>query len=80
MTTCVVLLYTCYSVFCVLDKTCEFVIWCYMLSADQVYGDQEMNTVVRNHCMDYMVSPFFRGYARQDLINLYKAIVDYSFV
>ncbi len=27
-----------------------------MLSADQVYGDQEMNTVVRNHCMDYMVS------------------------
>lgn len=24
--------------------------------ADQVYGDQEMHTVVRNHCMDYIVS------------------------
>lgn len=24
--------------------------------ADQVYGDQEMHSVVRNHCMDYMVS------------------------
>ncbi len=27
-----------------------------MLAADQVYGDQEMHSVVRNHCMDYMVS------------------------
>ena len=25
-------------------------------TADQVYGDQEMHSVVRNHCMDYMVS------------------------
>ena len=24
--------------------------------ADQVYGDQEMHAVVRNHCMDYIVS------------------------
>lgn len=24
--------------------------------ADQVYGDQEMHSVVRKHCMDYMVS------------------------
>ncbi len=23
--------------------------------ADQVYGDQEMHSVVRNQCMDYMV-------------------------
>lgn len=23
--------------------------------ADQVYGDQEMHAVVRNHCMDYIV-------------------------
>ena len=25
------------------------------LVADQVYGDQEMHTEVRRHCMDYMV-------------------------
>ena len=24
-------------------------------AADQVYGDQEMHSVVRNHCLDYMV-------------------------
>ena len=24
-------------------------------SADQIYGDQEMNSVVRNMCIDYMV-------------------------
>lgn len=24
--------------------------------ADQVYGDQEMHSVVRTHCMDYIVS------------------------
>lgn len=23
--------------------------------ADQVYGDQEMHSVVRTHCMDYIV-------------------------
>lgn len=23
--------------------------------SDQVYGDQEMHTVVRKHCMDYIV-------------------------
>lgn len=27
--------------------------------ADQVYGDQEMHAVVRNHCMDYIVSIIF---------------------
>lgn len=26
--------------------------------ADQVYGDQEMHAVVRNHCMDYIVKNF----------------------
>ena len=25
------------------------------ISADQVYGDQEMHSMVRSHCMDYMV-------------------------
>ena len=25
--------------------------------ADQIYGDQEMHASVRNHCMDYIVSP-----------------------
>lgn len=29
--------------------------------ADQVYGDQEMHSVVRTHCMDYIVS-FFTNY------------------
>lgn len=24
--------------------------------ADQVYGDQEMHSTVRKHCMDYIVS------------------------
>lgn len=28
----------------------------YMCAADQVYGDQEMHSTVRNLCMDYMVS------------------------
>lgn len=27
----------------------------YFVSADQVYGDQEMHSEVRRHCMDYMV-------------------------
>ena len=26
------------------------------VSADQVYGDQEMHSTVRNLCLDYMVS------------------------
>ena len=26
--------------------------------ADQIFGDQEMHGVVRNHCMDYIVSQF----------------------
>ena len=28
-------------------------LWC--VSADQVYGDQEMHGTVRKHCIDYMV-------------------------
>lgn len=35
-------------------------VWIYSLplcvSADQVYGDQDMHEVVRKHCMDYLVS------------------------
>ena len=27
--------------------------------ADQIFGDQEMHGVVRNHCMDYIVSQLF---------------------
>ena len=27
--------------------------------SDQVYGDQDMHSVVRKHCMDYIVSYFF---------------------
>ena len=27
----------------------------FVLLADQVYGDQEMHSIVRKHCMDYMV-------------------------
>ena len=27
----------------------------HFVSADHVYGDQEMHSVVRRHCMDYMV-------------------------
>ena len=34
----------------------------YMLyAADQVYGDQEMHSTVRNLCMDYMVSWVGKG-------------------
>lgn len=29
---------------------------CVCVSADQVYGDQDMHEVVRKHCMDYLVS------------------------
>ena len=34
---------------CVMYGTCICVL------ADQVYGDQEMHSIVRKHCMDYMV-------------------------
>ncbi|XP_065656928.1 OTU domain-containing protein 5 isoform X2 [Hydra vulgaris] len=36
--------------------------------ADQVYGDQEMHSVVRKHCIDYMVknSDFFSQYVTED--------------
>ena len=27
----------------------------FVILADQVYGDQEMHSIVRKHCMDYMV-------------------------
>lgn len=30
--------------------------------ADQVYGDQEMHSVVRTHCMDYIVNYWLRFY------------------
>ncbi|XP_031549640.1 OTU domain-containing protein 5-B-like isoform X2 [Actinia tenebrosa] len=36
--------------------------------ADQVYGDQEMHTVVRKHCMDYMLKnmDYFSQYVTED--------------
>ncbi|XP_070559838.1 OTU domain-containing protein 5-like [Ptychodera flava] len=36
--------------------------------ADQVYGDQEMHSIVRNHCMDYMVknADHFSQYVTED--------------
>ncbi|XP_077994967.1 OTU domain-containing protein 5-B-like [Glandiceps talaboti] len=36
--------------------------------ADQVYGDQEMHSIVRNHCMDYMVknTDYFSQYVTED--------------
>nr|XP_006822205.1 PREDICTED: OTU domain-containing protein 5-like [Saccoglossus kowalevskii] len=36
--------------------------------ADQVYGDQEMHSIVRNHCMDYMLknSDHFSQYVTED--------------
>ncbi|XP_066995460.1 OTU domain-containing protein 5-A [Anabrus simplex] len=36
--------------------------------ADQVYGDQDMHTVVRNHCMDYIAanSDYFSHYVTED--------------
>lgn len=39
--------------------------------ADQVYGDQEMNTVVRRHCMDYMVQnrDFFSQFITEDFLS-----------
>lgn len=37
--------------------------------ADQVYGDQEMHAVVRNHCMDYIAAnrDFFSQYLTEDV-------------
>lgn len=40
--------------------------------ADQVYGDQEMHAVVRNHCMDYIVSMVF--------ISVFKDIFFFRFI
>lgn len=39
--------------------------------ADQVYGDQEMHSVVRQHCMDYMVKnrDFFSQYITEDFAS-----------
>ncbi|ESO82332.1 hypothetical protein LOTGIDRAFT_53774, partial [Lottia gigantea] len=39
--------------------------------ADQVYGDQEMNGIVRKHCIDYMSknSDFFSQYVTEDFIT-----------
>ena len=37
---------------------CHYVFYFHSITwppADQVYGDQEMHSVVRNNCMDYMV-------------------------
>ena len=31
----------------------SYVVFC--VSADQVFGDQEMHGTVRKHCIDYMV-------------------------
>ena len=31
----------------------------YLSTAEHVYGDQEMHSVVRRHCMDYMVIKVF---------------------
>ncbi|ELU11592.1 hypothetical protein CAPTEDRAFT_227475 [Capitella teleta] len=42
--------------------------------ADQIYGDQEMHSSVRNHCVDYMAKnkDFFKAYVTEDF-NLYLA-------
>lgn len=39
--------------------------------ADQVYGDQEMHSIVRNHCMDYMMknSEFFSKFITEDFTS-----------
>eukprot|EP00794_Sanderia_malayensis_P006057 gene6057-6759_t len=36
--------------------------------ADQVYGDQEMHSIVRNHCMDYMLknADYFSKFVTED--------------
>ncbi|XP_012585779.1 PREDICTED: OTU domain-containing protein 5 isoform X3 [Condylura cristata] len=38
------------------------------LSADQVYGDQDMHEVVRKHCMDYLMknADYFSNYVTED--------------
>lgn len=49
--------------------------------ADQVYGDQEMNTVVRRHCMDYMVQnrDFFSQYITEDFLSyIRRKRIDHS--
>jgi len=49
--------------------------------ADQVYGDQEMHTVVRRHCMDYMVQnrDFFSQYITEDFLSyIRRKRVDHS--
>ncbi|KAI8511446.1 OTU domain-containing protein 5 [Branchiostoma belcheri] len=39
--------------------------------ADQVYGDQEMHSIVRNHCMDYMLKnyDYFSQYVTEDFMT-----------
>ncbi|CAB4041338.1 OTU domain-containing 5-A-like [Paramuricea clavata] len=39
----------------VIKKTVEDGACLFRAVADQVYGDQEMHSIVRKHCMDYMV-------------------------
>ena len=46
---CVCLVCFCSAIFC-----CNS-LFCFCFLADQIYGDQEMNSVVRNMCIDYMV-------------------------
>ena len=38
-----------------LDKWHDTASWHCCITADQVYGDQEMHAVIRKSCVDYMV-------------------------
>ena len=43
---------------------------CVDITADQVYGDQDWHSVVRNQCLDYMVSTFIILYDMLSSLDL----------
>jgi hypothetical protein len=40
-----------------------------ILIADQIYGDEEMHSIARNHCMDHIV----RALSRKFIFFFYKS-------
>ncbi|XP_046841652.1 OTU domain-containing protein 5-A-like [Xenia sp. Carnegie-2017] len=58
----------------VIKKTVEDGACLFRAVADQVYGDQEMHSIVRRHCMDYMVknADHFSQYVTEDFDEYIK--------
>ena len=45
-------------------------VYCFSVAADQVYGDQEMHSLVRKLCVDYMVILLFCSITVSILITM----------